>query len=342
MKKLSVIFLLLIATGTALADDTIVFKNGDILTGTILEQDSERIYFRSDEFGAVSLNTRNILEIQIEMPMLGEVAIPASAITTPEPTKPNTSPPLANPLLAQQESQPSLSDNFKEENQWTGQSGLSIAMRESNTLRRYGTNLVEKTEAFESYRIYGNVNWKGERNNLRWDWTYRYSRSDIRKNDDFFNVTQNYQHEFTEKYFARSKTLYQRDFRRGIESEYLQTAEFGVKWFHQPKLKLSTSIGAGYHQYDRIQSKYSDSQGKFIVEQSLRWQMINSLTLFQKYTHLGNLDKYHFIFSSGLENKLIQNIFLRLEYRLDRDTDVNYSDSGFYDKALLTSLLYKF
>ena len=70
--------------------------------------------------------------------------------------------------------------------------------------------------------------------------------------------------------------------------------------------------------------------------------MIDSLALFQKYTHLGNLDKYHFVFTSGLENKLIRDVFLRFEYRLDRDTDVDYDDNSYYDKALLTSLLYKF
>ena len=45
---------------------------------------------------------------------------------------------------------------------------------------------------------------------------------------------------------------------------------------------------------------------------------------------------------AGLENKLIRDLFLRLEYRLDRDTEVFYNDRAYYDKALLTSLLYKF
>ena len=70
--------------------------------------------------------------------------------------------------------------------------------------------------------------------------------------------------------------------------------------------------------------------------------MTDPLTLIQKYTHLGNLTNYHFIFMAGLENKLIRDLFLRLEYRLDRDTEVFYNDRAYYDKALLTSLLYKF
>ena len=127
-----------------------------------------------------------------------------------------------------------------------------------------------------------------------------------------------------------------------MENEFLQTAEMGINWFKRPKFQFSTSAGAGYHTYERLQNVYSDSNTKFILDESIRWQMINSLTLFQKYTHLGNLEQYHFVFTSGLENKLIRDVFLRLEYRLDRDTEVNYNDKGYYDKALLTSLLYKF
>jgi hypothetical protein len=323
---------LLCITTAALAEDTIVFKNGDMLSGTILKQDAEHVYFKSGSFGTVSLSTRDIAEIRIATRELGEVAVPPEAITTPEPTAP-----AAQPAVAAPTAQP------KQKSKWSGQAGLAIALRESNTLRRSGENLVERNEEFESYRVYGNVKWKGDKNNLKWDWTYRYSRTDVRKNDDFLNLTQNYQHDFTKKFYAGAKTVYQEDFRRGIESEYLQTAEVGIKWINRPpKLQFSTSVGGGYHKYDRIQAEYSDAQGKFIFDESLRWQMINSLTLFQKYTHLGNLEKYHFIFTSGLENKLIQDLFLRLEYRLDRDTEVNYSDKSYYDKALLTSVLYKF
>ncbi len=322
------------------AQDTVVLNNGDILTGKILEQTTEHIYFKSTAFGSVSLNPRDVAEIRIHVEELGEIAVPAEAIAPAE----VVAKPVEQPKVAKKAAAPkgNLKQTEKKKKQWSGQAGLAIALRESNTLRRRGDTLVEKDEEYESYRVYGNVKWKGEQNKLDWNWTYRYSQTDIRKNDDFLNLTQNYQYDFSKKYYGAAKSLYQRDFRRGIENEYLQTAQVGVKWFDQPKFKFSTSVGAGYHSYERLQNVYSDANTKFVVEEALRWQMINSLTLFQKYSHLGNLENYHFVFTSGLENKLIRDVFLRLEYRLDRDTEVNYDDSGYYDKALLTSLLYKF
>ncbi len=333
---LSLAILVLTAAWTS-AQDTVLLANGDVLTGTIIKQDSERVYFRSAAFGTVSLSTRDIAEIRIHAPEVGEITVPSSALA-------DTPPPEPLPTVEVQAKPKADEVPAKEEkSRWSGQTGLAIAMRESNTLRRQGDNLKETDQQFETYRVYGNLKWEGEQNTLRWDWTYRYSRTDLRKDDDYFNVTQNYQYDLSKQYYTACKTLYQQDFRRGIEHEYLQTAEVGVNWFNQPpNLELSTSVGGGYHKYERVDQAYSDANAKFILEEALRWQMVNSLTLFQKYSHLGNLEKYHMLFTAGLENKLVRDVFLRVEYRLDRDTDVDYYDKSYYDKALLTSVLYKF
>lgn len=323
-----ILFHLLIATlaaTPAFAKDIIVLKNGDTLTGTILKQDAGHVHFKSGAFGSVSLSTRDIAEIRIETEELGEVVVPAEAIAAPEPAKPDPKAAAAPPPAA------------PKKKQWSGQAGLAIAMREKTQSNSSG---VYREEKFEVYRIYGNLNWKGEKNGLRWNWTYRYSEDEDRVRDDYFNVTQKYNRNLKDGYYAEAKTVYQRDYNRNIQSEYLQTAEIGKKWFLRPKFKFSTSVGAGYHQFER--AELVTKEPKFIFDQSLEWKMINSLTLFQKYTHLGDFEKYHFVFSGGLENKLIRDVFLRLEYRVDRDTETSYDDRGYDDKALLTSLLYKF
>ncbi len=329
MKKFRIhLVITLLATTTVFAEDTIVFKNGDTLTGTILKQDAEHVHFKSGSFGSVSLNTPDISEIRITTPELGEISVPAEAIA-PEPAP--------APQVAAATPPPPANAPSK----WTGQAGLAIAMREKTYSNSTG---VYNEEKYETYRLYGHINWKGEKNNLNWNWTYRYSEDEDRVRDDYFNITQKYNHNLKSGYYAEAKTIYQRDYNRRIDNEYLQTAEIGKKWFQRPKFKFSTSIGGGYHKYDRSISGEvtSTSEPKFIFDESLEWTLINSLTLFQKYTHLGDLEKYHFVFSSGLENKLIRDMFLRLEYRLDRDTETSYDDNGYYDKALLTSLLYKF
>jgi len=315
MKRLLLHLLIVpIATAAAFAQDTIVFKNGDVLTGTILKQDAEHVQFKSGSFGPVTLDTADISETRIETPEPSEETAPAkTTIPAPKPTP-------------------------KTPGKWTGQAGMAIAMREKNYSDATG---IVSEEQFETYRLYGNLNWKGEKNELDWNWTYRYSEDEIRTRDDYLNITQKYNRSFKGAYYAEAKTVYQRDYNRRIDDEYLQTAEVGIRWIDRPpKIQFSTSAGGGYHQYKR--GEISAKQPKFIFDESLRWKIVNSLTLFQKYTHLGDLENYHFVFTNGLENKLIRDVFLRLEYRLDRDTDTTYNDRGYYDKALLTSLLYKF
>ena len=296
------------------AQDVIIFKNGDTISGKILKQDEVYVYFKSPAFSSVGLRKKDIAEIRTNTSTIDK---PAEGTATP------------------------LPQITQDQSAWAGQAGLAIAMREKSYSNNGG---VYREEQYQTYRLYGHINWAGKKNSLRWNWNYRYSADEIRVRDDYFNLTQTYNHRLRDGYYGEAKTMYQRDYNRRIENEYLQTAELGKEWFARPKFQFSTSVGGGYHQYERNLSGESTeiSEPKFIFDESLRWQMINSLTLFQKYTHLGNLEKYHFVFSSGLENKLIRNIFLRLEYRLDRDTETAYDDRGYYDKALLTSLFYEF
>ena len=366
MKRVSLHLLIaFIATASAFAQDSIVFKNGDVLTGTILKRDAGHVQFETGSFGTISLKTSDIAEIRTETPESGETTALAEALTpepvpqaavnlsqlysnlfVPEPApkeaaapQPAAVPPPAAPQAAAAVPPPATPP--KTPGKWTGQTGLAIAMREKTYSNSGG---VYSKEDFETYRLYGHINWKGEKNNLNWKWNYRYSEDETRTRDDYLNLTQKYNHNFKNGYYAEAKTVYQRDYNRRIDNEYLQTAEIGKKWFQRPKFKFSTSIGGGYHQYERSLpgETIHTSEPKFIFDESLEWTLINSLILFQKYTHLGDLENYHLVFTSGLENKLIRDVFLRLEYRLDRDTETTYDDKGYYDKALLTSLLYKF
>ncbi|MDZ8119789.1 DUF481 domain-containing protein [Pontiella agarivorans] len=334
------------ATISGFAQDTIVLKNGDILSGEILEQAASHVYLKSAAFGSISINPRDISEIRITQKTLGEITVPEAAIAKNK-AKPANLPASKPKKTAQPSKSAKESSSKKKKKQWSGQAGLAIAMRNKTTSNLSG---VYKDEKYETYRIYGNLNWKGERNSLRWDWTYRYSEDEYKIRDDFFNITQKYNRSFKNKnLYATAKTLYQRDYNRRIENEYLQTAELGIKWFGKDsRIKLSTSAGGGYHVYDRLDSTRTSttsvSQPKFIFDESLNWKILQAqeLEIIQKYTHLGNLDDYHFVFSFGIQNKLVRELFLRVEYKIDKDTEVFYDDKGYYDKALLTSLVYKF
>jgi hypothetical protein len=323
----TILFLISIGLSQVLAD-TLIFKNGDQLNGKIIKRDPAHILFESSRFGTLELNSADLSEIRTE-------SVPP---IPPPPATPPAPPPPEKKKLAKKEPP-------KKKSKWSGQAGLAIAMREKNNTRIRNGTPKTTFDSYETYRVYGHVDWKGIKNTLNWKWIYRYSRDETKKRDDFFNLTQKYNHHFEKSpFYVEAKTIYQRDYNRGIRNEYLQTAELGRNWFNHSKFTLKTSIGGGYHSYDRLlpEGDRIIREPKFVIDESIRWQMLNSLALFQKYSHLGNFQDYQFAFSAGIENKLIQDLFLRFEYRLDRDTETSYDDTAFYDKALLTSLLYKF
>ncbi len=324
-RLLQPIILFLCAAASVFAQDTVVFKNGDILTGKIIEQTETTLLFKSASFGTVELQKNSITKITPE-----EEKAPQP---TPKPVAPQKAPKKAP---------------AKAKSPWSGQAGVQIAVRERSNLDENGDST--STDEFESYKVYGHVKWAQKKNSLKWSWTYRYSETDGVLKDDYFNLTQDYRRTISPRYFANAKTMYQRDVKRNVENEYLQTAALGVKWLDRKTLKLSSSSGIAYHQYEIAQSDTDVDEGTFIFDESFRWTVIDSLTLFQKFTHLGDLESYHWVFTSGVENKLIHNLFVKMEYKIDKDTGVKYSNSGsytgssknYYDKALLTSILYKF
>ncbi|MCF7849693.1 MAG: DUF481 domain-containing protein [Kiritimatiellales bacterium] len=347
MKKIFTLAGLLLIAASGIAQDTVIFSNGDVLTGRILEQNGEEVRLKSAFLGEVTLSVENIKEI-IPDGQPEQTAKPVEAAPEPEVAQKSPQPKIADePVInvVPPKPVPQIAQEEKEEDswKWSGKAGFGYSVRESETIQRTGEDTYRHTsKENESLRVYGNVETTKDDNHLQWNWNYRYSESDVRKNDDYLALNQIYRRDLTDKTFTRAKTAYAQDYLRDIAQEGMQTAELGMKVVDKPTLKLGASAGGAIHYYERDIEDYSDTSGKFVLDQNLRWQLNKMLTLYENYTHLGNLEEYHLVFKGGLENKLIEDLFVRLEYRLDRDTEVMDDDKTYFDKALITSLLYKF
>lgn len=341
------LILLTLIIHTTCAQDIIEFKNGDIITGRIIEKNTKHVHFKSAMLGPITLNTDDISKIQSPPQEKSELDSLLDSMASSKINSTTQQPNMPRPLvIAKQILLPAPAPQKKRKKHWSGQTGLSIAIRE--------TTQEDPNSYYQDdigvYNFYGHIDWKGEQNKFRWKWTYRYSEDEDEKRDDYLNLSQNYTYTFkTHTYlFASAKTEYQRNYKRLIENEYLQTAEFGINWFKKnSKVNLKTAMGGGYHQYDRFTNQdrttlNSYNKPKLNFNEKFSWNLVNSLKLIQSYAHLGDFNKYHFNFSAGLENKLINELFVRIEYKIDKDNDFNSEDRIYTDKALLTSLLYKF
>ena len=298
--------------------ETVVFKNGDKVSGQITEQNTTNVTLQTTAFGSVNLDRNAIAEI----------------LTDAVPSKNN--PP------------PKKAAGASTGGKWSGNTSVSITFRESSKLDENGQ--ITDVYKWEYYNLGASLQWKSGKNLFNWSSRYRYTQRNEGLHDDYFNLTQIYTYNFSPTYYARIKTLYQEDYRRKIEHEQLQTAELGVNWINTEKLKLATSAGAAYHNYTRTDGAipagetdpHTFSGGKFSFDQSFRWQANGTVALFEQFTHLGDLTAYHRFFKGGIESKLVKNIILQLAYSIERETDLSYDDRAYYDTKMLTSLRYNF
>lgn len=325
------------------AADTVIFSNGDVLTGTVLEQNSTGVRLKSAVLGEIYLPLDSIQEVVLS-PSAKVDNAPEKIVQMVDPEPVSVEKGDKSDGVAEKESW-----------KWSGKAGIGFTMQESQSTHRRKDGSLSESEMMEYsiFNLYGTLATIKNKNSFKWDWAYRYKESDIRKYDDFLELEQVYRHDLSRKYFARAKTSYRQDYLRGIDQERVQTAELGFKLFDTPTFKFGTSGGAAVQYYERdiveytdtrqeVPGEYSETNGKFVFEQTMKWQLNDMFSLHENYTHLGNFDKYHLVFEGGLENKLIDDLFIRLTYRLNRDTDVMFDDRAYYKKELLTSLFYKF
>ena len=291
--------------------ETINFKNGDKISGTVVDRTNDLIVLNNEFVGIIKIPSNQIKK-QI-----------------------NTT---------------------KKKTPWSGQISASVLTRDSNTLqKKYNDTVTEKSQLIDDIKLQVQTLYKKENYELKWASKYRFYRTDILGNiriiDDLFNISQEYKYLFSEKsYYFFSRSLYQQDYRRAIDHEFLQTAEIGFDIIKERNMTFSTSIGIAYHRYLRTIVNSTNSENidrdvelpKGVFTENFRWEIIDDLALIQQYKHQGDFSNYQFSFKAGVENKMISNLFLKLEYKIEEDTEVSYDDKGYYNRSLLASIVYKF
>ena len=230
--------------------------------------------------------------------------------------------------------------------EWSGQISASALSRDSNTLRKKSNNTIqEKQQLIDDTKIQIQLKYKKDVHEIKWTSKYRFYETDIRKIDDQITLIQDYKYTLENKpYYLSTRSMYQQDYRRAIDHEVLQTLEIGIEWLDKKDMMFSTSIGPAYHRYLKsdVEQDRNVELMKVVFTERFRWELVDDLAIIQQYRHQGDFDNYQFLFSVGIENRLISNTFLKLEYKIEEDTEVSYDNKAYYNRSLLTSIVYKF
>ncbi|WP_052880765.1 DUF481 domain-containing protein [Kiritimatiella glycovorans] len=298
--------------------DVLVLKNGDRLKGQFVKKDAGVIHFRSG--------------------MLGLLQVPQAKVRNVIRPKPEP-----KPKPQAKKAPPKPEKKFEWRKYFSGRLGGGYTLRDSDYEQRQGasSNVRRIKREDEIFRLYGNVDFDYKNEHLKWDLNYRYMEQDDLRRIDFLELSQLYRHDVGKKWFLQEETSYHRDFQRLVDREIWQTVGIGYRFLDQPRFKLLVAIGPAYQNLEQ-EDVGSTERMLFAVDQNLDWRTEkNQLRFFEQLEVRANSDRRLITARAGVDNRMVQNLFLRLEYRYDYDSIVNLEDP-FLRKMLITSVNYRF
>lgn len=232
--------------------DTLVFKDGDRVHGTLVEQTAEKIVFRTERFGELRVKTGDAVVIHAE-----KRAAPATIARTeaPKPAPP-AAPPVVQPDVAARKAAIAAAEKADEErlSLWDRFSPSVLTARVRNYFGPWHGRLAFSTELVtdtaqrnnSSYEAHLLRKWK--RDEVQLNARYDYSEADNVTTTDVLKLWGLYRREFNQRFFAlyRPTSEWNRESRfRGLPNDYFllqQELGAGFQLVTKPSRKLRAGL----------------------------------------------------------------------------------------------------
>jgi hypothetical protein len=322
---------LLLALGVGLWADTLVLSNGDRLSGVVLSESEGEVVFDSE--------------------ILGELVVPRSLIAAIEraPESPQSAVSLEMGMETGQLTESPQTAATQEETgvllkmidfinpfkAWESKLSLGYSWFGGETSRHNWFIL------FEANRKFADSEWS-----LRGRWDYSSTRVDADtalKTEDRFQANMQYRRNWTKRWFAQSRTNYQKDIIRRIEHDFEQSigigwrmideARFRVTWTPSYTLRYRDLAGRdpGWHsRFSLFQDLYYEIHPRIILRQDASISFEPAET--------SRAESY---FGANLENRITERLSadLRFEYRFQYL--VGHGVDG-HERKFLAAMGYRF
>lgn len=227
--------------------DTLVFKDGDRVHGTLVEQKDGQIVFRTDRFGEVRVKVGDAVVIKAEKRVAPAAA--ASAVL-PKP------PPPAKPTAGSKKEAVAAAEKAEEERLtlWDRFSPSVLTAHVRNYFGpwhgrlSFSTELVTDTAQRNNSSYEGHILRKWKMDEVQLNARYDYSETDKVTTTDVVKLWGLYRHEFNQTLFAlyRPTSEWNRESRfRGLPNDYFllqQELGAGFQILNKPSRKLRAGL----------------------------------------------------------------------------------------------------
>lgn len=296
--------------------DTLVFANGDKVTGTFLKQESGKIHFKSQVLGDLVVDEEEARVVkdavkvkskaQVQAPVYRESkGVDIAGLPAENSGAFNTTPPVAPEKV-------SLLKNWK--NKITG--GFISQ-----------SSVVDRLEMLCSIRN----DWRGDKDEFRH--SYEYSRSDVTDEDGVRRVTGKrirdevrLMHDITDKSFLQFAGLYLHDWNLGLDERLQASAGYGYRYLATPTFR-GAIIPALALRRDNYLDGVTDNEDTGaepagMLYHEFAWQVADRMTLRNDLAcsySLEDTKQYGYECALELECAITDRMSVSFRYSLDYD-----------------------
>ncbi len=305
-------FFILLALAGAIVDvraDTLVFDNGDRLTGTVLEQTADSIRFNSATLGTISVPAAHT-RIEATPPPATTPGI-ASTTDTSHDSKAAALP---------EKTETTWADGFKKTvnmlipGEVTGRldQGLTSTRTNASTTQIMMTGNLSVNNAPDLYDLKGYYYYTAT----------RAADGSLSRSADRYGSHASYRHDLNERLFLNNEDSYMRDFLANINHQAQNTFSGGYTLWKSQQMNLALQAGPSqrYLDADGIATKWRTlGTGK----QTFKWRISDKLRLEQDSSAQSQLDDFGnhaWLVNAALISKLDQNLELSMRFSQSYNT----------------------
>jgi len=314
-----IVLLCLAAFAPALYADEIFLTNGDKLTGKIVHLIDEKLIFKSDLVGTVTVNMSDIQTFNSDAPIkvhLSDGTVINQKILNSKPGQFAIAD--SETLKAQEFALPtivSINPPQKPKEKWSGDITAGLTSTHGNTrtdTQNISVNLKRRTEKDRS--MFSGDYIKGRQEDP--------DTGDKKTTEDSWRGKVKYDYFFSKKIYGYLDGRYEKDSIANLDRRVMVGSGGGYQWVETPDLNFSTEAGLAslYEKFDNQTESNSEISGQagYYLDKKLTkaFKFIHDLTY---YPSLGDPADYYLTSTAELRASVTDRMFTSFKIILDYD-----------------------
>jgi len=315
--------------------DELYFKNGDRLTGQIVRMTDDKLVFKSQGAGEVTVSLSDIRTFSSEAPLKIHLKNSTTVLNQPVAmAEPNgfsitTGQPLRSQTFALSQVA-SINPPDKPQPKWTGSVSGSVTSIRGNTNSDSFAASVNTTRRSEKDRLTAGADYaRSEREDP--------DNGDMDVTVNWWKIRAQYDYFFTKKFFGFVNGRYEKDTIALLDRRVVIGGGAGYQWIEEPTMGFSTNLGLAslYEKYDDPDETSNSTislQAGYNFQMTL-WKSVSFLHDLTYYPSLEDFSDYFLTTSAEVRATMIKNLYASFRVIFDYDaspaqnrqsTDVKY------------------